>query len=330
MSQLVRMKGKEEAEKILMGLRGVYISHTHADHHMGLSSIIQHRERAFICRGRQVDKLMIICTERLSQYLVDYHTMYEPILSHAHLLNCEHLLCEEGYNEEHDHNVQEVLSYLGLVEFVTCKAVHCEHSFCLSLRTTARYKLAYSGDTRPCQSFLNICIKGGVPDLLIHEATVEHAMRYDAIIKRHTTFTEAIEIGQAIGAKYTILTHFSGRYSKMPSMEEIQGKPNVGIAFDNMVVRPNNVHLIPSIYAPLARFFSNNQASQAKKTKKYNTRNVDRGSLTKHLKFDNSLSNFEKKKLANEFVEKHEDKHQWLLKINKRKVLMKKMEDKFN
>jgi len=320
MGQLLRLKGKEEAEVVLLGLKGVYISHSHADHHMGLFSIIQSREKAFRLRGRQVNTLYIICSESMAAYLVDYHAMYEPILSHTELLRCEDLML--GVRR----TVKD-LPELGLVELVTSRALHCDNSFCLAIRTSSGYKLAYSGDTRPYQLFLDICVHGGGPDLLIHEATMEHARRYDALIKRHSTFTEAIEVGQAVGAKFTILTHFSLLYAKMPSMLEIQGKLNVGIAFDNMVVNPSTIHLIPSIYPALTRFLSDNQEELVENVEKYKLKNVERGSITKHLNFENSQSSAEKKQLADKFVEKNEVKHQWLMKVNRRKVLMRQLGD---
>ena len=46
----------------------------------------------------------------------------------------------------------------------------------------------------------------------------------DAIVKKHSTFTEAIQEGKDMGAKFTLLTHFSQRYSKLPLLEEIEGK----------------------------------------------------------------------------------------------------------
>ena len=70
MSQLVRIKWMEGTEKILNGLECVYVSHMHADHHLGLFNIIQLRERAFINSGREVVKLFIFSTKRLSEYLV--------------------------------------------------------------------------------------------------------------------------------------------------------------------------------------------------------------------------------------------------------------------
>jgi hypothetical protein len=45
------------------------------------------------------------------------------------------------------------------------------------------------------------------------------------------------------------------RYSKIPALEEIEEVEGVGIAFDNMVVRPDNLHNISSMYPVLKRYF---------------------------------------------------------------------------
>lgn len=72
-------------------------------------------------------------------------------------------------------------------------------------------------------------------DVLIHEATMEDDLEEDAAHKAHSTTSQAITIGQAMKARYTILTHFSQRYAKVPLLNE-NFSDNVGIAFDNMKV----------------------------------------------------------------------------------------------
>eukprot|EP00090_Calanus_glacialis_P004185 TRINITY_DN13097_c0_g1_i2.p1 TRINITY_DN13097_c0_g1~~TRINITY_DN13097_c0_g1_i2.p1 ORF type:complete len:896 (-),score=340.30 TRINITY_DN13097_c0_g1_i2:90-2777(-) len=340
-SQLVRMRGRVGAERVLMGLKGVYISHMHADHHLGLINIIQLRERAFISRDREVKKLYIISTSRLSEFLTEYHSKFEPVLTNAELVKCEHLVLYNARDEvtlvedeskKHQFlfpdTLERVLSDLGLVELFTARAIHCPHAFCLAMRTTAGYKLAYSGDTRPCQNFRDICAWGGGPDLLIHEATMEHFMMNDAIIKKHSTFTEAIQEGQAMGAKFTMLTHFSQRYAKMPTLDEIRGKPNVGIAFDNMVVRPDNMKMIPSIYPALARFLWDYQEELIDRAEQYKAKYVEGGALASQLDLEDFESPMEEKKQLAEMLEKrYEDKHQWFLKTKKRKLMMKQQEE---
>ena len=57
--------------------------------------------------------------------------------------------------------------------------------------------------------------------MLIHEATFDDELHADAVAKRHSTISEAIGVGVRMRARSVILTHFSQRFSKMPSMEDI-------------------------------------------------------------------------------------------------------------
>lgn len=76
--------------------------------------------------------------------------------------------------------------------------------------------------------------------MLIHEATMEDDLVEEAKSKMHSTTSQAIEIGQRMGAKFTLLTHFSQRYAKLPRLNTNFTK-DIGIAFDNMQVRVNSV-----------------------------------------------------------------------------------------
>ena len=95
------------------------------------------------------------------------------MLSNAELSKCEQLALYnvkdevtlvEDESKKHQFlfpdTLERVLSDLGLVELFTARAIHCPHAFCLAMRTTAGYKLAYSGDTRPCQKYRDICAWG--------------------------------------------------------------------------------------------------------------------------------------------------------------------------
>ena len=219
-----------------MGLKCVYISHMHADHHLGLINIIQARERAVKKSGLELPKLYVVSTDRLLSFLTLYHAKFESLLTECQHVKCERLVLysernEETMEENPDKKIQKLypddlarfLDVTGLSEFYVSRAIHCPNAFCLAFRTKAGYKIAFSGDTRPCEKFREICVWGGPPDLLIHEATMEHFMIYDAMIKKHSTFTEAIEEGKAMEAGFTMLTHFSQRYAKMPMLTEIEG-----------------------------------------------------------------------------------------------------------
>ena len=53
---------------------------------------------------------------------------------------------------------------------------------------------------------------------VIHEATFEDDMQQDAILRKHSTWSEAVEVGRQSGAHELLLTHFSQRYPKLPSL----------------------------------------------------------------------------------------------------------------
>ena len=44
----------------------------------------------------------------------------------------------------------------------------------------------------------------------------------------------------------------------MPPLEEMLGKKQVGIAFDNMIVKPYQLDTIPGIYPAISRYCTHN------------------------------------------------------------------------
>ena len=111
---------------------------------------------------------------------------------------------------------EELAVYADVEDIRACQALHAPHSFCIGFKFfQTGFKLIYTGDTRPQKDLITLGTHWGPPDLLIHEATVEHHMLADAKLKRHSTFTEAIQDGKLMEAKFTLLTHFSQRYAKV-------------------------------------------------------------------------------------------------------------------
>ena len=58
--------------------------------------------------------------------------------------------------------------------------------------------------------------------MLLHEATFDDELIGDAKAKRHSTTSEAIGVGAAMGARRVLLTHFSQRYQKIPSVGSLE------------------------------------------------------------------------------------------------------------
>nr|XP_054763247.1 zinc phosphodiesterase ELAC protein 2-like [Lytechinus pictus] len=112
--------------------------------------------------------------------------------------------------------------------------------------------MVYSGDTMPCD---NLIKAGKGADLLIHEATLEDGMEEEAKKKRHSMISEAIEVGQAMEAKFLLLTHFSQRYPKVPLIQT-SSTSKIGIAFDNMRVSFSEFDLLPRFLPTLKYLFA--------------------------------------------------------------------------
>ncbi|CAI5935392.1 unnamed protein product [Closterium sp. NIES-65] len=131
-----------------------------------------------------------------------------------------------GLDEPGRQQLGEVLSALGLTRLESVPVVHCPQAFAVVLEGWVRgreggsgeedsWKLVYSGDTRPCDT-VRAASRGAT--VLIHEATFEDDLQHEAIARKHSTTSEAVEVGASAPAYRTILTHFSQRYPKIPRL----------------------------------------------------------------------------------------------------------------
>lgn len=77
--------------------------------------------------------------------------------------------------------------------------------------------------------------------MLLHEATFDDELRGDAEAKKHSTTSEAIAVGMAMGAKRIVLTHFSQRYQKIPVMEDMGF---MGVNPDNLEIETSAIPIV--------------------------------------------------------------------------------------
>ena len=96
--------------------------------------------------------------------------------------------------------------------------MHCWGAQAVSLTFPTGFKFSYSGDCRPSKTFAEI---GKYSTVLVHEATFDDELKSDAIAKKHSTTSEAIGVGVAMGARRVLLTHFSQRYQAVPSLSAL-------------------------------------------------------------------------------------------------------------
>ena len=155
-----------------------------------------------------------------------------------------------------------MLEETKLKSIATIPALHCPNSYCVSMVTENDYKIVFSGDTRPIEGLVELGKKDQKTNLLIHEATFDDNMQKEALEKRHSTTTEAIDVGKRMKAYRTVLTHFSQRYPKIPVLPEEQ-EDHVGIAFDFMRIPFPALNWIPTMLPALQAVFRGDQEAEA-------------------------------------------------------------------
>ncbi len=190
-------------------------------------------------------KLHLVCAPGFERYLRNFGQAVERLkaLDNLSFINSHRLLISE---KELPPEIECLKTDCRLADVSTVLADHITHSTSLSLTTAdSGYKVVYTGDTRPNDDLIRLGRHGGVPtDLLIHEATFQDGMLHDALSKKHSMFSEAVEDGRKMGAKFTLLTHFSQRYMlALPRMRDSNSDDDkdVGIAFDHMTVSPRTL-----------------------------------------------------------------------------------------
>ncbi|CAK9291320.1 unnamed protein product [Gordionus sp. m RMFG-2023] len=300
----------ENVNRMLRTLKCVFVSHLHADHHLGLVQIINERRQAFRDTdvnyksdlslsselGKDIPKLMVVAPKGLMNFLRPYSNKHQHILTDIKFMPSHNF--QPDMVDEYLHAL--ICSHLNLKQFLTIPVYHYKSPYGLSfttndqisvdktdktfqnssITTTNSKKIVYSGDTIPCENLINY---GENADLLIHEATMENSLTTEAFTKRHSTISQAIDTGHKMKAKFILLTHFSQRYSKMPlygTSSEVQDSTdgsvvnqerqlkNVGIAFDNMKVKFNELSILPHLIPPLKVLFADDMLEMEERTSK--------------------------------------------------------------
>lgn len=218
--QLLRRFPPPELQGLLGRLRAVLISHLHADHQLGLPGLL-------LRTGRVGRRLAILAPQR-------YRLFLEELGECAELGGPYDFYGSERVETDAEYAAQ-VASALGLATIAAIPAIHCPHAYGFVLQHPGGIKLAFSGDTRPCPALAEA---GRGADILIHEASFCDALQAEAIDKRHSTLSEAIDIGRRMEARFTLLNHISQRYAKtLPPYEWRTTQSAVLPTIDLMSVR---------------------------------------------------------------------------------------------
>ncbi|KAF6004157.1 Zinc phosphodiesterase ELAC protein 2 [Cyanidiococcus yangmingshanensis] len=227
--QLVRAIGVDASKSLLLHrTRCIWISHMHADHHLGTGSLVALRTRLAkeLPRaerlGTAIMPLLVLGPRLLGRWLETLAEL-EP-LSYIFLNNSELLRAETS-------PVAEYFPQALGMHLRTLRVDHCPDAYALVLESAlgsealetdlapreadiSNWKLVYSGDTLPFDAGLIAAAKGA--SLIIHEATFENGKEDEALLRKHSTIGQALGTIEQMHPKQAILTHFSQRYPKLP------------------------------------------------------------------------------------------------------------------
>lgn len=261
LGQMKRFFGIQRTDEILQNLKIIFVSHQHADHHLGLFNILKEKINVHLRNQGQIkemDKLLLMAPIQIKQWIQYYDTFISRINPIFHFVSNAVMLADPL--ALHKANVWFDEPLPNIVGVRTCLVRHSVHAYAISFEFVVDdygepVKITYSGDTMPCNDLVKL---GQDSTILIHEATMEDELIEDARCKFHSTMSQAIDQGIAMNAKYTILTHFSQRYSKMPRIQykDENGKfldrmLNVALAFDNMQLQLGDLEYYHLIYDPI-------------------------------------------------------------------------------
>lgn len=77
--QMVRFFGKSKYEEVLANINAIYVSHIHADHHIGIIGVLQGRKAALKSLNREHKPLKLLAPVQLYPWLSFYDRYFEDI-----------------------------------------------------------------------------------------------------------------------------------------------------------------------------------------------------------------------------------------------------------
>jgi ribonuclease BN (tRNA processing enzyme) len=227
----------------------IWISHAHWDHFGGLVNLL-------IQIACDTDKR---CGKQPKPGNIPYVVATSKVLSYLTVMFGKNSQYFQAISIDDPAGMSQAIADVNLhllTPIAFWENVKVDHScatygFILGLRRAIIHQhpftFCYSGDTRPCwrlvQTFWQLSGRhssDGRMDLLLHEATYDESETVMSIAKKHSTVLEAIRVGRDMDTRRLVLTHFSQRYSTIPSVAMEVSKDGrrmqVAVALDGMMV----------------------------------------------------------------------------------------------
>ncbi|KAF3769813.1 hypothetical protein M406DRAFT_284266 [Cryphonectria parasitica EP155] len=249
LGQLRRMYGYDKADEILGDLKVIWISHLHADHHLGTASVIRAWNEVTTTNMTQnitaepTPRLTVVSTPYMLDWLREYADVEDFGFDRLRLISIRGPQQREAIQDPVIFDATSLAGRdTGLARIDACRVDHCYGALACVFTWPSGLKVAYSGDCRPSDGLVRI---GRGCTLLLHESTLDDELRDDAYAKKHCTMSEALDVARRMQARRVLLTHFSQRYPKIGNSFTADGRSKrnrptdqvVLMAFDMMRVK---------------------------------------------------------------------------------------------
>jgi ribonuclease BN (tRNA processing enzyme) len=168
----------------------IHLTHTHADHVSGLAYLIWHRHYENLGKPSPAKDMTVYGQE-------------DTIVLGRHLL--EHAYGQNAFPFKIDWRVirPDAKFPIGRIDVAVCATCHTTPSLGLVLVSEGA-KVAYSGDTLPCEAFA--ALASGA-DVLLHEGMWTEDFRGLADKAKHATAADAAKLASTAKAKQLALVH---------------------------------------------------------------------------------------------------------------------------
>lgn len=179
-----------KAKTSVTDLDGIFISHGHIDHYIGLPMLIMHH---MMLQHRE-KPLKIFAPQMVIDNIKPIFDNY-PIPTPFTVIFCD---------------IKDVVFTYNGITITPFPVVHSiPDCYGFKIEDEHNHKIVYSGDTQPCEELIRQAYHA---DVLIHEATF--AKDFEQELYGHTNIHGAIQVGQAAQVSKLVLLHVSLRYHR--------------------------------------------------------------------------------------------------------------------